>query len=124
MFSKPERVIDRPYLEWVKQISCIACGKWPSDPHHVKTVGSGGGDDHWNVIPVCRICHSLTHSKGLRYMAKEYIGIRRFLDNNGWTYEEHTQKYIHASDGLSDPGDGSSSLQPMRITTEQSTNEL
>jgi len=124
MFSKPERVIDKAYLAWVREMSCLACNKYPSEPDHIKTRASGGGDEHWNIWPLCRRDHALRHLKGLRYMTKHYLACRRFLDNNGWTYEEHTQKYIHASDSLSDPGDSSSSLQPMRITTEQSTNEL
>ena len=120
MFLKKERVIDKAYLEWIRQCSCLACGKWPSDPDHIKTVKTGGDDSKHNLWPLCRACHTTRHAKGIRWMAKEYIGCRRFLDSNGWTYDETIQRYIHTSDCEPDSGNSSNALQPMRITTEES----
>ena len=44
-----------------------ACGG-PLDPHHTKSVGSGGGDD--SLVPLCRFHHDLTHSKGLEWVLR------------------------------------------------------
>lgn len=45
-------------------VACIAAMLRPrlADPHHVKTKGSGGGDDQ--VAPLCRIHHDLCHLIG------------------------------------------------------------
>lgn len=42
---------------------CEACGA-PAfgDPHHIKTVGAGGGDDDENLLRLCGRCHRLIHT--------------------------------------------------------------
>ncbi len=68
---KPERSgIDRvPQKVWprhrrfVRSHVCCVCGKQPTDFAHVKTVGSGGGDQFG--VPLCRGCHSLQHTIGI-----------------------------------------------------------
>ena len=95
MFSKPERVIDKAYLAWVREMSCLACNKYPSEPHHLQSRGAGGGDDHWNVIPTCREHHTEVHLKGLVYLANRYVHVKNFLIKNGWELNDNKEKYIH-----------------------------
>ncbi|MGZ3742748.1 MAG: HNH endonuclease signature motif containing protein [Pseudobdellovibrionaceae bacterium] len=51
--------VDAKFLTAIRKLQCIACGN-PRDveAHHIKTKGSGGGDDPWNVIPLCSDCHT------------------------------------------------------------------
>lgn len=76
------------YHEWIKrQTHCSTCGKYSDsglDPSHVKSRGSGGGDEK-NLIPQCRECHSNYHRLGrtlfeglkrvdMRQLANKYWG--------------------------------------------------
>jgi hypothetical protein len=112
MFDKPIRTIDRHHLNWVKQLSCVACGRVPCDPDHIKTRGAGGGDDSHNVWPLCRLCHVERHAKGLRHMATKYQGCARFLNQNGWTWDPLANTYKHRGDDDSQRSHGTASLLP------------
>lgn len=48
----------------------MVCGRGPVDPAHLRSRGSGGGDEATNVIPLCRFCHSEQHQMGLRAFAE------------------------------------------------------
>jgi hypothetical protein len=43
-------------------LPCLVCGARPSDPHHVKSRGAGGRDEH--CVPLCRTHHDYFHSAG------------------------------------------------------------
>ena len=64
-FWKPERIESEEYLEWVRNRPCLIHQTVPSDPHHLKTVGSGGSD--YTAVPFCRACHDTYHRKGLNF---------------------------------------------------------
>lgn len=52
---------------------CYACGKnGPSDPHHLQTIGAGGGDELTNLIALCRAHHGIIHLIGVRDFALKY----------------------------------------------------
>lgn len=70
MFPKSKRKSDKKFLATFKHMACLVCGKRPSDPDHIRTKGSGGGDSPGNVWPLCRPHHSERHR----------IGIKSFLD--------------------------------------------
>lgn len=55
-----------------------------TDLDHIRTRGAGGGDDHWNLMPLCRFHHSERHQIGVNAMAKKYPRYRRWLQRNGW----------------------------------------
>lgn len=62
--SKPKRTENREYLDWVKSQPCVVghgC-YGPTDPDHLKTVGSGGTD--YSAIPMCRKHHTDRHQYG------------------------------------------------------------
>lgn len=84
MFKKPKRTSDRKFLDMCKDQPCIICGKWPTDPAHIKTVKSGGPDHPRNVIPMCRLHHTLQHSKGWIYMIMMFPTLWTILNEKGW----------------------------------------
>nr|BFD58939.1 hypothetical protein CKG001_10460 [Bdellovibrio sp. CKG001] len=81
---------DPELLALFRSLPCMACGKPPpSEVHHVKTVGSGGGDDPWNLLPLCVECHKTGrvawHSvKGPREFLLTYPHVYDYLRKQGW----------------------------------------
>lgn len=70
-FPKPTRVTDEAYKQWIREQPCIVCGSPPpSDPHHVKSRGAGGGDDQ--MVPTCRICHTTGGTIGWKTFEAKY----------------------------------------------------
>ena len=47
--NKPWR--SKSYLDYIRKQPCVVCGHTSTQAHHVKTVGSGGGDN-W-AISLC-----------------------------------------------------------------------
>lgn len=66
---------------------CIACGHTPCDPCHIKSFGSGGPDEEWNLIPLCRKHHSESHTIGWRKFAGKYAAVWIYLDERGWYFD-------------------------------------
>jgi hypothetical protein len=65
---KRKRVVDKPYIKWIRSLDCSACKSTQlSDPHHINPKGyssmSGKCDDD-RAIPLCRRCHCEYHSQG------------------------------------------------------------
>lgn len=72
MYPKPKRVQDDPYREYVRSHPCCACPRGlASEPHHLKSKGSGG-DDYF-CVPLCRYCHQEI----------ETVGRQTFQDRKG-----------------------------------------
>lgn len=54
---------------FIRGLPCYACSADPpSDPHHVKSRGAGGTSA--DLVPLCRRCHDLYHSKGRETFAE------------------------------------------------------
>lgn len=88
-FEKPKRKVDERFLELVRCCRCLACGAQPpSDAHHIRSKGAGGGDDSWNVVPLCRWCHSAFHALGWKEFMEKRPGFWKRLEEVGW--------YVHA----------------------------
>lgn len=97
--EKKTRKVNKPLLEVVKRLMCLACGGGPSpsgisginyknypirsDADHITTRGAGGGDEWDNVWPLCRKHHQERHFHGLRHMAEKYNECRRWLEISG-----------------------------------------
>lgn len=64
---------------------CEICGRHNSEIHHIKTRGSGGTHDNWNLIYLCRDHHQEIHRIGVITFMKYYLAFERYLKNNGWT---------------------------------------
>lgn len=78
---------DPGFLVEIRKLPCMACGRYGAEAHHVKTVGSGGGDDAWNVIPLCPEHHKLGSTawhKGPRQFLLTYPWVWTYLQSVGW----------------------------------------
>lgn len=66
---------------------CAVCSRRPTDPHHVRTVGAGGEDVDFNLLPLCRLHHSEWHSLGAVTFLKRHFSLRWHLEQKGWRIE-------------------------------------
>jgi hypothetical protein len=64
---------------------CAICGRQLADWHHIMTRKSGGPDDAWNLIPLCRQHHVEIHSVGRITFLKKYFQFKDFLIKYGWS---------------------------------------
>jgi hypothetical protein len=65
--SKPLRLRDRDHLKFVSTQPCLACGRSPSDAHHLKfaqqrALGRKVSDEF--TVPLCRTHHRELHQRG------------------------------------------------------------
>ena len=56
------------------------------DLDHFKTRGSGGGNETWNLMPLCRYHHQERHRKQRIDMYRKYWQYKDWCDFNGWEY--------------------------------------
>ena len=61
-YQKNKTWRSKKYLDYIRKQPCVVCGHTSTQAHHVKTVGSGGGDE-W-AIPLCVPCHQTIHLVG------------------------------------------------------------
>jgi hypothetical protein len=67
MLSKPLRRRSREHLKFVGTQACLACGRQPSDAHHLKfaqqpAMGRKVSDEY--AVPLCRYHHRELHRRG------------------------------------------------------------
>lgn len=79
-----KRIKDVKFRNEIKKMPCVVCGALPSDAHHIKTVGSGGTDDSWNLASLCRWCHSKLHQQGQLRFYKENENYKNYINKLGW----------------------------------------
>lgn len=89
---KPFRIVDSALLECVRGLACVACDyAGPVDPAHVLSRGAGGGDEDFNVMPLCRLCHRLQHHYGFKGLIEKYPSVWIWLKARGWHLDEHNR---------------------------------
>ena len=89
------KLVDKKLTNSYRNMSCIVCESvYQIVAHHIKTRGSGEGDYKENLIPVCFTCHRLFNDKGLVYMAEKHGEVSDFLINNGYEFDNFSQKWI------------------------------
>ena len=76
-YWKEKKEKDPELLELYRNSPCLICGSTPSDPHHLTTTGSGGGDNVQNLVSLCRKHHTEIHSIGMHKFSFKYP---EFLD--------------------------------------------
>jgi len=81
----------------IKQMRCLVCNSAGVDVAHVKTRGSGGCDEKWNLMPLCREHHSLQHKVGILTFIRLHPSVQAYLDLNGW-YVENGKLFNNNSD--------------------------
>lgn len=71
--SKPEKT----------KKTCTLCNKW-AEPHHIKTRGSGGGDEESNILYLCRLHHIEAHKIGQVKFIEKYVKLNQVYLEKGW----------------------------------------
>lgn len=60
-----------PQAKLCRDLPCAVCGKRaPSEPHHTRTRGAGGSDEH--TIPLCLEHHAAIHRLGRKTFALKH----------------------------------------------------
>jgi hypothetical protein len=85
-FPKNKRLRDRKLLDQIKKQSCVACKDYGVDPAHIHSVGAGGPDADFNVIPLCRREHQFQHALGWSIFFKRWPIVWIYLQTLGWYY--------------------------------------
>lgn len=85
--AKPQRVENKELLSEIRKKVCVVCGGRPSDPSHVRSKGSGGPDEDWNVIPHCRSCHMVWHRVGPWVFCQKHPRFKSHLETLGWYWD-------------------------------------
>lgn len=66
MLEKHKRIKNRKLIQEFRSNRCEVCGAYTTiEPHHVNTVGSGGGDIRENLVQLCTEHHIAAHDGGL-----------------------------------------------------------
>lgn len=73
---------------------CILCPN-PATPAHVKTRGSGGDDETWNIVALCGLHHTEQGSMPIADFAERYDKYKEWLIKNNWEYIPHLNKWRH-----------------------------
>ena len=72
-FPKPTKTVDEAYLNFVRSLPCLVCGKRPSDPDHL--IARGWREPKRNdlsAVPLCREHHGERQSKGTKWFNEKY----------------------------------------------------
>ena len=86
MIPKSIRKSDENILKVYRKARCCICGLRRCDPAHIKTRGSGGPDEHWNLIALCRAHHTEQGQIGFWKMCEKYPFFRHVLGEKGWIF--------------------------------------
>lgn len=65
-------------------LRCVICQSPGCDLDHIKTRGSGGTDEDWNLWALCRNCHQARHRMGIGTFVSKYPQAERYLFVRGW----------------------------------------
>jgi len=95
---------DAQLLRSFRELPCMACGKFPpNEAHHIKTRGSGGGDDYWNILPLCTSCHTGSknswHQSGAVSFLLKHNHILVYLQKLGWELIDGKLRFKQTEEG-------------------------
>lgn len=76
--------LTKSQLKEMRLYPCIACGKTPTDVAHIKSKGSGGTMDDWNLLSLCRICHRISHDIGWKKFLEKNESVKKEIILKGW----------------------------------------
>lgn len=88
MISKPTRTRDRALLDRFHRMTCRACFRKGCDPAHIITRGAYGDDVEWNVMALCRRCHTEQGAIGWWAFAAAYKSVAWELHRKGWAFDD------------------------------------
>lgn len=85
--AKSEDLDSIPARHHIKSMGCLVCGRYPTDPDHIRTRGAGGMDFIrsgklivLNIWPLCREHHTERHAIGLDSFKAKYKACRDYLE--------------------------------------------
>lgn len=70
------------YLEYIRKQSCLICGRYGCEAHHIKEAGITGTAykaDDWQAIPLCSDCHRQYHIKGKDWFNEQVSWILKYI---------------------------------------------
>jgi len=76
-------------------IPCCVTGQTPVDLHHLYSRGAGGGDEDWNLIPLCREMHQKIHNVGMTTFILLHPEAKSWMMANGWYFEACINRWRH-----------------------------
>jgi hypothetical protein len=82
--EKPTRIVDEAAVKAARYDFCEWCGRSPEGihVHHHKSRGSGGHDEHHNLVSLCWVCHDLVHRAIIsRDAMTEFLLMRGQMDS-------------------------------------------
>lgn len=85
--AKSKRIENEDLLAEIRTQACCVCKTRPADPSHIKTVGSGGPDERWNVVPHCRRCHTSWGTIGPGRFFERRPDFKKYLESLGWIWD-------------------------------------
>lgn len=74
-------------LKSIEKKPCIICGDKKTDYCHIKTKGSSGNNEPYNIMFLCRKHHSEQHAVGLYRFLKKYPEVEKEIIRLGWKLE-------------------------------------
>lgn len=84
-YGKSKRKVDKELLAKIKTQPCAICGSLKDiDPAHIKSRGSGGPDEDWNLVALCRFDHIRQHASGFVKLYEKHESFRLALQAKGW----------------------------------------
>lgn len=88
MLVKPKRKLDQSLIDKIHGERCCICNAFPVDASHIKSRGSGGPDEEFNVVAHCRNHHVEWHQMGPSRFLKKYPSFALKLKLMGWDISE------------------------------------
>ena len=70
---------------------CAVCKK-KGERHHIKHRGSGGVDDDWNILSLCRLHHIELHQIGGLKFIQKYSEVEKILIEKGWYVDNYRSR--------------------------------
>ncbi len=70
--SKKKKYSESYIKYWEKHPYCEICNYYSSSPHHIRTRGAGGNDNHTNLLALCHAHHTEIHTMGVMSFADKY----------------------------------------------------
>lgn len=68
---------------------CLVCKRSPVDQAHIKTKKTGGPNEPFNLMPLCRICHRKQHDIGIISFMNRFPEVKKYLEDWGWEIIEN-----------------------------------
>jgi hypothetical protein len=83
MFQKKIRTSNKELMREYHSKKCLLCNL-KATPSHIKTRGSGGPDEPWNIVPLCFNHHVFWGKVGWRSFCQKFPAFETLIKSLGW----------------------------------------